>query len=189
MLAYHAASAPHPSIPDAALLQPEDLGGATPEPVTGDYWSALRPPQPCADRPYPSTASRRVDRAVSAMVGVGDRPTVVMADVALYRGDGAHRYLRELRRAVAACDEPGPRDPRWTVLATGVAGDESVLLRLREYVDYAGTYKNTYLVAARTGRVLVVVADAGWETGGGHEALVRDLSTAAVRRADVINQR
>jgi hypothetical protein len=189
LLAYHVASAPQPSIPAAALLQPEDLRGATPTPVTDDYWSAMRPPQPCADAPYPSAALRRADRAVSALIGVDDRPTVVMEHVATYRSNGAHRYLRELRRALAACDGLDQHDPHWTVLGTGVAGDESLVLRLREYIDFADTYKDSYLVVARVGRVLVVLADTGWETAGGHLALVRELSTTAVRRAAILNRR
>lgn len=188
LLAYRVASAPRHSIPAAAMLQAEDLRGAIPAPVTDDYWSALRPPQPCADRLYPSAALRRSDRAVSALVAVGDRPTVVMEHVATYRSNGAHRYLGELRRALAACHGRDEQGGRWSVLATGVAGDESLLLRRREYIDYADTYKDTYLVVARTGRVLVVLADTGWETADGHESLVRELSTAAVRRAAILNR-
>ena len=188
LLAYHVAKAPVPSIPDAAMLQPADLRGAIPEPAT-DYWAALRPPQPCTDRPYPGAALLRADRAVQTLVGVGERPTVVMAHVATYRSNGADRYLTELRRALAACAEPGPLDERWTVLATGVAGDESMLLERREYIDFAESWKSTYVVVARVGRVLVVVADAGWETASGHQALVRELSTRAVSRADVLNRR
>jgi hypothetical protein len=175
LLAYRIASAPAHAVPAAAMLQPEDLNGAPTTAVTDDYWSALRPPMPCG--PYASTALRRADRAVQAMIGFDDRPTVILNDVATYRSDGAHRYLEELRRGVAACGGA------WTVLGTGVAGDESLLLRRREYIDYAGKDKDTYVVVARTGRTLVVVADAGWETASGHEALVRTLSVAAVRRA------
>ncbi len=187
LIAYHIASAPQASIPDAAMPRAEDLRGAIPEAVTDDYWSALRPPQPCSGGPYPSAVLLRADRAVSAVVGVGERPTVVLAHVATYRSDGAHRYLRDLRRAIAACDRPGPLEPRWTVLATGVAGDESVLLELREYVDHAEAYKSTYVVAARAGQALVVVADTGWETGNGHRDLVQELSVRAVARARVLN--
>ena len=79
-------------------------------------------------------------------------------------------------------------DRRRTILAAGVAGDESLLLRHRTYIDYADTYHNTYLVVARIGRVLVVVADVGWETGSGHEPLVRELSTLAVHRAAIPNR-
>ena len=172
-----AAPAP-PAIPDTALLQAGDLGGAEPQPVTDDYWSALRPPQPCG--PYPSAGRSRADRAISAMVGIEDRPTVVMEHVAVYGPRGAHRYLRDLRGTARGCTEAGVR---WTIRGTGVAGDESLLLQRREYVEFAGTYKSTYIAVARTGRALVVVADAGWETGSGHESLVRELAVRAVARA------
>ena len=187
LIAYHIASAPQASIPDAAMPRAEDLRGFTPQAVTGDYWDALRPPQPCSAGPYPSAVLLRADRAVSALVGVDEQPTSVLAHVATYRSDGAHRYLRDLRRAITACDQPGPDEPRWTILATGVAGDESVLLELREYLDYAETYKRTYVVAARAGQALVVVADIGWETGNGHPDLVQELSVRAVARARVLN--
>ncbi|GAA3346063.1 hypothetical protein GCM10020358_55630 [Amorphoplanes nipponensis] len=174
----HHRAAPR-TVPASALLQPADLGGAGTTAVTDDYWAALQPPQPCG--PYPSARLRRADRAVQAMIGVDDRPTVVVNDVAIYAADGAHRYLRQLRRAVAGCG------PGWAVLATGVAGDESVLLRHREHIDYADTDKDTYVVVARTGRALVVVADTGWETADGHEAVVRDLAPVAVGRAAVVS--
>jgi hypothetical protein len=170
VLAYRIASAPAYSVPAAAMLRSEDLNLAETTTVTDDYWSALRPPQPCG--PSASAGLRRAERAVQAMVGVGERPTVVVNDVAVYQGDGARRYFRELRMCAG-----------WTVLDTGLAGDESVLLRRREHIDYAGVDKDTFVVVARTGRVLVVVADTGWETMNGHEALVRMLSVAAVRRA------
>jgi hypothetical protein len=169
------------AVPAAALLQPADLNGAATTEVTDDYWAALRPPQPCG--PYRSAGLRRSERAVQAMVGVGDRPTVILNDVATYRSGGAHRYLRDLRRAVTACRG------EWKVLRTGVAGDESLLLRRREHLEYAGTTKDTYVVVARTGRALVVVADTGWETASGHKNLVRRLSVVAVRRAAVVRGR
>jgi len=179
ILAYRIASAPAYSVPAAAMLQPEDLNGVDTSTVTDNYWSALRPPQPCG--PYASTKLRRAGRAVQAMIGVDDRPTVIVNDVASYASEGAHRYLLDLRKAVAGCGHG------WSVLARGVAGDESLLLRHREHIDYADTDKDTYIVVARTGRAVVVVADTGWETADGHEALVRTLSVAAVRRAAVVN--
>jgi len=180
--------AAQPAIADEALLQPADLRGATPEPLADDgYWSALLPPRPCAGGPFPSAALRRADRSVLALIGVDGRPNVIMEHVATYQSDGAQQYMRELRRALKTCRGPDELDARWTVLGTGVAGDESVLLRRRTYIDYAETYKNTYLMVARTGRVLVVVHDTGWETASGHSALARDLGTTAVRRAAILN--
>jgi hypothetical protein len=177
LLTYRVASAPKYSVPAAAMLQPADLGGGETTAVTGSSWSALRPPRPCGK--YPSAGQRRANRAVQAMIGVDDRPTVIVSDVAVYTSGGAHRYLRELRRAVAGCKG-------WAVVGTGVAGDESLLLRHREHIDYADTDKDTYVLVARTGRALVVVADTGWETMDGHPALVRELGAAAVRRAAVV---
>jgi len=181
-----AGSIAHRSIPDAAMLQPQDLHGATPTPVTDDYWAALQPPQPCADRPYPSAGLQVADRAITALIGVDRGPTVVMEHVATYRSDGAHQYLQQLRRALAACNGLDNDGVLWTVRATGVAGDESVLLSSRTYIDYADSYHYTYLVVARVGKALVVVADTGWETASGDEALARELGVAGARRAAVL---
>jgi hypothetical protein len=177
LLTYRVASAPKYSVPAAAMLQPADLGGGETTAVTGTSWSALRPPRPCGK--YPSAGQRRANRAVQAMIGIDDRPTVIVSDVAVYTSGGARNYLRELRRGVAGCKG-------WAVVGTGVAGDESLLLRQREHIDYADTDKDTYVMVARTGRALVVVADTGWETMDGHPALVRELGAAAVRRAAVV---
>ena len=189
VLAYRIAFPPPPAIPDEAMLRSGDLRGAEPAPVIDDSWAALRPPQPCADRPYSGAGLRRDHRAISALVGVNDRPTVVMEHVATYRYRGAHRYLGELRRALATCGGVDGPQGRWTVRARGVAGDDSLLLEHRTYIDYADTYHYTYVVVARVGRVLVVVANAGWETSSGHVDLVRELSTKAVRRAAILNRR
>ncbi|MCA2216572.1 hypothetical protein [Jidongwangia harbinensis] len=188
VLDYHVGSAPRPAIPDAALLQPADLGGATPQPFADGDRSALLPPQPCTGATYPSAALRRAGRSVSALVGVDGRANSVLEHVATYRSDGARRYLRELRRGLAACTGPDHQEARWTVLATGVAGDESLLLERRVHLDYAESYHHSYVVVARVGRVLVVVADVGWETTGGNRAFARRLGTRAVQRAAVLNR-
>jgi hypothetical protein len=183
LLAYRIAFPPPPAIPDQAMLRSEDLRGA--EPAASD-WAPL---QPCTDRPDPGSRLRRDHRAIYALIGVNDRPTVVVEHVATYRHRGAHRYLADLRRALAACAGVDGPQGRWTVRATGVAGDDSLLFEHRTYIDYANTYHHTYVVVARVGRVLVVVADVGWETSSGHVDLVRELSTKAVRRAAILNRR
>lgn len=113
----------------------------------------------------------------------------MLEHVATHRSNGADRYLRELRRGLAACTGLDQQRARWTILATGVTSDESLLLRRRVYIDYADTFHDSYLMVARTGRVLVVVADIGWETASGHQTLVRELGTKAVRRTAVLNRR
>jgi hypothetical protein len=188
VLVYRSASRP-PVIRDEALLQPEDLNGATPTPLTDDgNLETVLPPRPCAGGPFPSTALRRSYRSVMAFYGVDERPHVSQEHVAVYHSDGAHRYLGELRTALRACDGPDQSGASWTVLATGVAGDESLLLRRRTYIDYVGAYQSTYLMVARIGRVLVVVHDVGWEDGSGQEQIARDLGVIAVRRAAVLNE-
>lgn len=173
---------------DEAMLQPADLHGARTGTLADDSWPQLRPPQPGIADAYPSTALRRCERTVTAVLGVDQTPTVVVEYVAVYRSDGARRYLRELRGALTACRGDGRPVGRWTILSAGLSGRESLRLRLRESFEYAGetVTKDTYLAATRTGRVLVVVIDAGWETGDGHRELVEELIAPAVRRANIL---
>jgi len=175
-------------IVDEALLQPADLHGARTGTLGQDSWAQLRPPRPGLGGSYPSTALLRCDRAVTAVLGVNQTPTVIVEYVAVYRSDGAQRYLRELRGALAACRGGDRHGSGWTVLSSGPAGRESLRLRLRESFEYAGEIvtKDTYIAAARVGRALVVVIDAGWETGDGHRELVEELITPAVRRAGIL---
>jgi hypothetical protein len=110
-----------------------------------------------------------------------------MEYLATYRSDGAHRYLDQLRHALDRCGATSGPDGQWTVLATGVAGDESLLLRLRQHIDYGGpTIKDTFLAVIRVGDALVVLADTGWEASGGDEVVVRQLMAAAVHRASTV---
>jgi len=175
-------------IVDEAMLQPADLHGARTGTLGEESWAQLRPPQPGIGGSYPSTALLRCDRAVTAVLGVNQMPTVIVEYVAVYRSDGAQRYLRELRGAMAACRGDDGTGGRWTVLSAGLAGRESLRLRLRESFEYAGetVTKDTYIAVARAGRALVVVIDAGWETGDGHRELVEELITPAVRRAGIL---
>lgn len=175
-------------IADEAMLQPADLHGARTGTLGDDSWAQLRPPQPGVEGTYPSSALRHCDRTVTAVLGVSQTPTVIVEYVAAYRADGARRYLRELREALAACHGDDRQGGRWTILSAGLAGRESLRLRLRESFRYAGetVTQDTYVAAARAGRVLVVVIDAGWETGDGHRELVEELITPAVRRVGVL---
>ncbi|GAB7040848.1 MULTISPECIES: hypothetical protein [Catenuloplanes] len=169
-------------IPGTAMLQPEDLGGAVTSPVDADRWNALRPPRPCAETNRYGGLPPRRDRAISAMVAVGESPTVVVEWVGSFRANGAQRYLRA---AVTNCDDTDQGGGRWTVLSTGTAGAESLLLRLTETFQYAGETmtRNTYLVVVRTGRTVVMVADVGWEISDGQRSLVERLVTPAIQRA------
>jgi len=176
------------NIPDRAMLQPVDLTGGAAATVEDDSWARLRPPQPGAEEAYPSSFLCLRERAVSAVVGWNGTTTVVVQYVAIYESNGAHRYLRDLRRAIEASRGVDGRGVRWNILATRVAGPDSVLLLLREDVERSGetSTRETYVVAARVGRVLVVVADTGGETAAGHRGLVEELITPALRRVSVL---
>ncbi|WP_204300711.1 hypothetical protein [Actinoplanes campanulatus] len=163
-------------IPDGAMLGPEDLGGVAPLEVDRDSWVRLRPPQPC-EGDYPEA---KAERAVTAVIDANRAPNAVMEYVGVYRPGEARRYLRELRDVLKVCEGTA-----WRIEATGVAGPDSLLLRYSdtfEHVDQWITH-HTYLVVARKGRAVVLVADAGWETDSGDPALARKLITPALRRA------
>lgn len=175
-------------IPDEAMLQAADLHGGPTSAVEDQHWPRLRPPRPGAEDTYPSTASRRVQRTLSAVVTVDEMPTVVVQYVAVYHSNGAHRCLRDLRRALDARHGVDDQGGLWTILATHVAGPESLLLRLREDVGEAGenVIKDTYIALTRVGRVLIAVSDTGWGSGSGDRGLVEELIIPAVRRARIL---
>ncbi|GIE94894.1 hypothetical protein [Paractinoplanes rishiriensis] len=175
------------SIPDRAMLQATELYGATTAVLDDDRWAHVRPPQPCADGAYPSAVLCRGSRAVTAVVEVNGTPAVAVEYVAVFRSNGARRYVRDLHRALDGCrgiDAQGT----WKILDTGLASRESLLLRLRQKWEHAGetATKNTFVAVARVGRVLVVVADVGWEAGDGHRDLVEALIGPALRRANLL---
>jgi probable HAF family extracellular repeat protein len=185
-----AASAHRPTpvapIPASAFLQPDDLGGAATWSPEASRWPYLRGPRPNGDGGYASARSLRAEGTVAALYAVADRPTVVVEYVAAYQGDGAARYLAELRRALRRVGDAADRPGRWSVQATGVAGHDSLLLRLRRQIeDPVGQplAHTTYVVVARTGRAVVSLADTGWESGSGHRGVVLDLIGAALGRA------
>lgn len=133
----------------------------------------------------PNPTSRSPDEP-SAILAVDDRPAVVVEYLGVHHSNGAHRYLRDLRPAPEPRHDAGDRPGRWKILASRVAVPDSMLLRLRADVEYAGETmpRDTYVAVARAGRPLV--ADAGSESSAGHHGLVEELITPAVRRASVL---
>jgi hypothetical protein len=174
------------AIPDAAMLQPADLGGVVPVPAEQDLWPWLRPPAPCAR--VSGLGVRTAERAVRVVYPVAEtQPTVLLEYVAVYRGSGAERYLWRLRRAVSRpCGSCVADGRTWRLSRTGVAGRNSLLLSVSQTVEYpdgTGRVQTAYVVVARVGHAVVVVADGGWEYGDGHRSLVRRLAPIAVHRA------
>ncbi|GAA3345014.1 hypothetical protein GCM10020358_50490 [Amorphoplanes nipponensis] len=172
-------------VPESAFLQPEDLGGVAGRPLTDDYAAHLRPPLPGGAERYASQASRRAQGAIAIDYRTADFHTALVEHVTTYRGAGAARYLRELRRALL----PGGRTDqvgRWTVVRAGPAGRDSLLIRLQEpWTDPDGQpiTHTTYVVVARAGHAVVVLADLGWEYAPGDRATVQRLICPALRRA------
>jgi len=169
------------TIPGRAMLQASELHGATPSTLDDNSWGHLRPPEPCADVPYPSAALCRSSRSIAAAVGVN----VTVEYVGVYWPNGARRYVHDLQRALDTCrgvDGQG----RWEIIETGLAGRYSVLLRQR--ADRAGraATRDTFIAIARLGRVLVVVADVGGEAGDGRRELVAELISPALRRTNFL---
>jgi hypothetical protein len=179
---------PSASVPAAAMLQPADLSGVETSPAAEELRPWLRPPQPFG--PYRSAADRGADRAVQVLYPVGDtRPTVLLEYVAVYRGAGTARYLREIERAVDRCGGRADADGRtWRIVGRGIAGRQSLLLSVSELAGYEDStrVKTTYVAVARTGHAIVVLADIGWEVGDGHQELVRRIAPAAVARAAIL---
>ncbi|WP_157751706.1 hypothetical protein [Actinoplanes derwentensis] len=170
---------PVPEIPDRAMWRPADLGGSKPYPVDGESWPKIRPPRPCGLKaPQPSA-----ERGVSAVIDVDQAPVVVLEYLALHRSDRAAReYLRGLRTSLSSCD-----DDTWTLIATG---RDRLVLRWSqswEHVDQQITH-HTFVVVARTGPAIVVVADVGWETSDGDRARAEKLMTRALKRASSLHR-
>jgi hypothetical protein len=157
-------------IPDTVMLQAADLGGIDPIDADGDSWTELRPPRPCGLTP-PDPID---DRAITAVVGA-TQPSAVMEYVAVHTADGAERYLRKLRKALKSC-------PDWRL--ERAAADRLTLRRTHhwEHVGEQVTH-HTFVTVARTGPIVVLVSDSGWETSSGDPAVTERLITPALRRA------
>jgi hypothetical protein len=121
----------------------------------------------------------------------GEIPSVVTEFVGRHAPGGAAAQFQEIGEALKRCPGGlGEDQRRWTILGTPDAGDQSVLVRIDQKESYADEKKETvsrYAALARTGDVIVVVADLGWENTGGSEKLVRDLIGKAVDRAGTID--
>jgi hypothetical protein len=104
---------------------------------------------------------------------------------------GGARYLAELRADIRAC--PGKirggtvegRDGhQWSIVESGFAGDESLLVRLRGSGRgyQGGCCTDFYLAVVREGDILVSVTTLGWEGGGS----TGRFAEATVRQALVL---
>jgi hypothetical protein len=160
--------------PETAILP--ELRGVDGYQTAQEYRTYLSPPRPC-DRPrYPSDALVVMSRPAHGMVARGRGPSVLMEYVARYADRGAAAYLAELRSDIRACPGRvdggmGRGDHFWSIVESGFAGDESVLIRLRgsgKGYDGAACCTDFYLAVVRDGEIVVAVTDLGWEGNGGN---------------------
>ncbi|MBO3737390.1 hypothetical protein [Actinoplanes flavus] len=182
------ASAPA-GIPAAALLQPDDVRGATAETLPQGEYAYVRPLRPCGGR-YPSDPTRTA--AVAKRYVVPGRtpetvPTVVVQFIGRHQPGGAARQIQEIDAALKKCRgglAEGQR--KWDIVESD--GD-TMLVRIGQrfgYADEEPATVNHYAAVARVGDVVVVVADMGWENMDGSETLVRELIAKARTRAEAI---
>jgi hypothetical protein len=172
------------------LLRPSDAAGAEPVPMEQGELSHLRPLRPCGDDPYPSDETRTAAVAVRYVLDPpepGFAPIVLAHFVGRHAPGGAAEQFDEVSDALDRCRGGlGEGERRWTVLDTGLAGDESVLVRIEQkvaYGDEAPSVVSYYAGLARVNDVIVAVTDLGWENIGGSEKVARDMLDKAVKRA------
>jgi hypothetical protein len=196
------ASAPATSPPTTPELAPDsvvlpELRGAEGYQTALEYRTYLSPPRPCERATSPSDAGLRRYRPAHGMVDDNKRPDVVMEYVARYTdgSGGAAVYLAELRADIKAC--PGKirggtlegRDGHeWSIMESGFAGDDSLLVRLR---GWGKGYQDVcchdfYLVAVREGQILVTVTALGWEGGGSSGRFAKATAARALEFARTI---
>jgi hypothetical protein len=174
------------TIPAYAFLQPRDVGGVDVQQPSDGYAAHLRPPLPGGAERYRSQRSLRAEGAIVVDYPTADFHTTLVEHISTYRGNGAAQYLRELRRALSRCGGRTDETGRWSVVRTGVAGAGSLLIRLQErweYPDGQPFVHTTYVIVARVGRAVVVLADLGWEYASGQWSTIRGLIGPALRRA------
>lgn len=113
--------------------------------------------------------------------------SVLYEDVMVFRGDGAERFMDDLRAAVAGCrsDEPD----RNRSLGPVGAGDESLLVERSNPAMTGegepvgnGSRHTIYFAAVRQGDAIAFLSDNGWETASADQADTTHLTERAAAR-------
>jgi len=191
--ATRSATAPDPAIPPDAMLRPADVGGGPdPEDATDDAFQPIQLDpmlELCVRERRPELLTQRASntRSQSHTLGTGDsrayRPFVLTQTVYRMSAPDAEVVFRDLRAAAEACagvtytgdmERPGQTKVRasgshtWTIVASGFAGDDSLILRHHVTVRNADT------------GALISDSDAGLDA----YVRVGDLVTHIVPRSD-----
>jgi hypothetical protein len=161
-------------IPASAFLQVADTNGA--EPVV-ERSSDNMLPQLCGAS-YPSDSLIQVRKTMHVTYWASPSPPGTVPDgtfdetITTYKQDGAEKFLRQFRDAVTACPTE-LRDGityRSRILSGTARGDESVLVEQRyptRHVDGNPTGGDDVRLVSvvRTGAVVMVLYEQGWEDG------------------------
>jgi hypothetical protein len=191
---------PRPTAEPTAGLAPEtailpELRGPDGYQTALEYRTYLSPPRPCERPRFPSDAHPRLHRPAHGMVADtgGPGPTVQMEYVVRYLdgSDGAKAYLADLRSDIRACpgrvaSGMGRGDHKWSIVESGFAGDDSVLVRLRgsgRGYDASACCTDFYLAVVRDGEIVVALTDLGWEGGGGDAGFAKQSAGRALECA------
>lgn len=191
------------TIPNRAFLHKEDTVFGTAVPA--DYPRGPRAefgrvgdeylPQPCSSGEFDSDSAIEARRSAGLYVdhypATGPYPSQLDQTITRYAGDGARRYLADLRSAIDRCPSIRRNGTiyRHRIVASGFAGDESLLITrtfLTRYIEEQPLYEATYYVAVvRVGDTVTVLYDQGWESAPSPRA---ELETLADRAALRLNQ-
>lgn len=177
-------------IPATAVLQPDDMRGATAVPLAQGEFAHVRPLRPCGTEPYPSDGTRTSAVALRYDVPGTEQsstPSTVVEFVGRHESGGAAAQFTEITAALKRCPGGLGKDQhRWTVLESD---DHSMLVKIEQKLSYADEAPATvthYAALSTVNNAVVVVADLGWENLNGSEQLVRTLIAKAETRAAAV---
>ena len=177
------ASAAPPNIPNvipaSAFLQTADLNGAE-DPVETSADNML--PRLCGVE-YASDSLIRVRRTMHLTYWISPSPPGTVPDgtfdetITTYEQNGADQFMRQLRDAVTACptEQRDATTYRNRILPGTTRGDESILIEQRYPTRNTIGEDDVRLVSVvRTGAVVMVLYELGWEDGWSAEQPVVD---------------
>lgn len=186
------ASALPKSVPARAFLQESDVPGqakGAPEWLgAGDH----KMPEFCGNDYDRASAARATQVLLYASADAPPDSTpksAVYEDVIVFRGDGAERFMNDLRAAVRDCATDG--DVKHLARGPVGAGDESLLIERNRPATTDegspvgdGSLHRVYFAAVRIGDSVAFLADTGWESGSAERTDTIQLARRAAARLE-----
>ncbi|WP_422733649.1 hypothetical protein ACN26Y_25485 [Micromonospora sp. WMMD558] len=181
-------SRPGPTGDAAGLLQPDELGPGTWRPFEAEqiqnpdmwfwgFWDGI-----CAayrSNQFPSLPHQDSVETVAYRSGDGDAATSAFQIVERYETGWGDENLTDVRAAVDRCGEAASDGPaiRVTVVDTGIAGDESLLLKQEQTPADSTEPQIDHIAVVRVGDIVTTV-----RAYPSDPARVRDLAGRAAAR-------